>query len=467
MKRNKTNKKRENIGKVNLLGLLFLPLLVSGCSSHDSRFSYFNMLDNVKGTTQNRQAAETFWSSVRPVSTLSASHYKLGRYYQQQRKYDKAIEEFSKALLNDSSYCQAYNGIAMSHDGLKRCEMASASYKQAIACDPQQAYLYNNYACSSILCGDYQKGAALLSQAAQLSKDNRRIKNNMKLAQMLIEQENRLAEAPPPKEPVVALAVRADEPPAEMAHERSQTDPLVDRPLNTAPGETLIGDVVEKIALENADHNSPGQKAELAGLAELTSGTGQEEEMQILPTAAATLVSNETGKAAETAESSLLDNIVANDLVIAPAQDPKKQQNHAGPALDYLTSTAIEVSNGNGINGMAGRSADYLRSYGFTVGRITNAQDFSFNNSVIFYREGYLQVAEELARITPGRQDIKKVDSLGRPAIGVRILLGRDLAKVQFPDGYARNITAKLVPTEQKADPVSSTGDMANLAVTF
>lgn len=467
MKRNRTNKKRENIGTVNLLGLLFLPLLVSGCSSHDSRFSYFNMLDNVKGTTQNRQAAETFWSSVRPVSTLSASHYKLGRYYQQQRKYDKAITEFSKALLNDSSYCQAYNGIAMSHDGLKRCEMASASYQQAIACDPQQAYLYNNYACSSILCGDYQKGAALLSQAGQLSKDNRRIKNNMKLVQMLVERENMLAEAPPPKEPVAALAARTDVPPAEMENESSQTDPLADRPLNTAPGETLIGDVVEKIAVDNADYNSAGPEAEPAGLAELTSGTGQEKEIRILPTAAATLVSDETGKAAEAAESSLLDDIVVNDLVIAMVQEPKEQQDQAGPALDYLTSTAIEVSNGNGMNGMAGRSADYLRSYGFTVGRITNAHDFSCNDSVIFYREGYLQVAEELARITPGPQDIKKVDSLGRPAIGVRILLGRDLAKVQFPDGYARNITTGLAATEQKADPVSSTGDMANLAVTY
>jgi len=466
MKRKRTAKKRENIGSVNLLGMFFLPLLVSGCSSHDSRFSYFNMLDNEKGTTQNRQAAETFWSSVRPVSTLSAAHYKLGRHYQQQRKYEKAIEEFSKALRNDSSYCKAYNGIAMSHDGLKRCEMASASYEQALACDPQQAYLYNNYACSSILCGDYQKGAALLSVAGQLSKDNSRIKNNMKLAQMLVDRENKLAKSAP-QDATVALAASNDLKPAEDENERSQSDPVDERPLNYTPGETLSGDVIEKVAVEIAEQNSAGPEAELDGLADQTSDMGKEKETRIFQTADTTVISKETGKAVEASESSLsADNIVINNLVIAMVKEPSVQE-HTGTAVNYLNSTAIEVSNGNGMNGMAGRSADYLRSYGFTVGRITNAKYFSFNDSVIFYREGYLQVAEELARLTPGVQDIKKVDSLGRPAIGVRIVLGRDLASIQFPDGYARNITSRLEKVDQKADHVSSTCSMAKLAVTY
>jgi tetratricopeptide (TPR) repeat protein len=428
------------------------------------------MLDNGKGTAQNRQAAETFWSSIRPVSTLSASHYKLGRYYQQQRKYEKAIGEFAKALRNDGSYCQAYNGIAMSYDGLKRCEMASTSYEQAITCDPQQAYLYNNYACSSILCGDYEKGLALLSKAGQLSEDNIRIKNNMKLAQMLVEGKNTLAQSPPQK-PTVAIAARPDLPPAAMEDEGSQTDPPAERPFNAPPEEALHGDVVEKIVVENVEQNSAGPEVDLNGLAELISDTGKENEMWTVPTADAAIVSRETGKTVEAVveapESAVPDNIVINNLVIAMVQEPDEPQGQAGPALDCITSTVIEVSNGNGVNGMAGRSADYLRSYGFTVGRITNAKDFSFNDSVIFYREGYLQVAEELARLTPGLQDLKKVDFLGRPAIGVRILLGRDLVKMQFPDGYARNITPGAVETDQKADPVSPTRNMADLAVTY
>lgn len=85
---------------------------------------------------------------------------------------------------------------------------------------------------------------------------------------------------------------------------------------------------------------------------------------------------------------------------------------------------------------MAGRSADYFRGHGFNIRRITNAKNFRFDNSMIFYREGYLMVAKELARVMPGAQNIEKVDSLGRASIGVRVLLGKDLVNVRFPEGY-------------------------------
>ena len=63
------------------------------------------------------------------------------------------------------------------------------------------------------------------------------------------------------------------------------------------------------------------------------------------------------------------------------------------PAPNYAQK-AIEISNGNGVTGMAGRSAEYLRGYGFNVGRITNAENFRFQESIIYYRDGYLPVAQ-------------------------------------------------------------------------
>ena len=102
MNRKLIAEKKNCIFRIHFLCLLLFPLLFSGCSYHDNNFSYFNMLDTEKRTVQNKRAAEKFWSTVRPVSTLSASHYKLGRYYQQQGKYTKAIDEFSKALRNDN-----------------------------------------------------------------------------------------------------------------------------------------------------------------------------------------------------------------------------------------------------------------------------------------------------------------------------------------------------------------------------
>ncbi len=357
--------RRGNIRKGKFFYLLIFFLFCGGCSHYDNHTVYFNMLDHQKRTLQNKKAAEKFWSSVRPVSTLSASHYKLGQYYQQQEKYDKAIEEFSKAVQNDSGFCKGYNGIATSYDALARCEMAKKSYEQALLCGPQEAYLYNNYACSRLLCEDYDKGLALLIEALQLSEDNDRIKNNIKLAQLLIIEKNNSTEPVPDGIPVAFDA---------------------------------------KTILEPA---------------------GNEDEKPLTePT---------------------------KEIVVKPA--------HTQPAADYSNS-AIEVSNGNGVAGMAGKSADFFRTYGFTIRRITNAKHFHFNNSVIFYREGYLQVAKELARVIPGAQNMKKVDSLGRSFVGIRILLGKDLVKVQFPEGYAQNLES---PNLNKEPLINSTIKMSNL----
>jgi tetratricopeptide (TPR) repeat protein len=456
MKRMWTAKKKEHSGSVNLLCLLFLPLLVSGCSSHDNRFTYFNMLDGEKRTAQNKQAAEKFWSSIRPVSTLSASHYKLGRYYQQQGKYEKAIGEFSKAVHNDSSYCKAYNGIAMSHDALNRCDMASHAYEQAIQCTPQEAYVKNNYACSSILCGDYDKGLALLLEAAQLSKDNSRIKNNIQLAQTLVERENKLAK-PTPQGGTAELIAKTDEEPVENEVHNSPTVPVYEKAGNSPPEGTAIGDVVNSRTVENTVKYSAGSPVQVSDLADKTAARGMTEEMVILPGQDADTVSKEVELEPPSHSHIMIACLVAEQAQRISAGDQTK------PAINY-TSGAIEVSNGNGITGMASRSADFFHYYGFSIGRITNAEYFHFHDSTIFYREGYLQMAEELARITPGIQTIKKVDSLGRSSIGVRILLGRDLAKIQFPEGYAHNFSYSQSTT---ADYISSISNRDKLSGSY
>ncbi len=97
---------------------------------------------------------------------------------------------------------------------------------------------------------------------------------------------------------------------------------------------------------------------------------------------------------------------------------------------------AVEISNGNGVTGMAGRSADFFRRYGFNIRSITNAKNFHFKESIIYYKDGYLPVAKELVAIIPGAQNLKKVDSFSKASIGVKIILGRDLVGMHFPESY-------------------------------
>ncbi len=411
------------------LSVLLLLLFLSGCSSYDAKFSYFNMLDAEKRTVQNKKTAEKFWSSVRPVSTLSASHYKLGRYYQQQGKYAKAIEEFSKALHNDSRYCKAYNGIAMCYDALRHYNTAHDSYEQAIQCDPQEAYLYNNYALSSLLCGDYDKGLALLLKALQLSGENNRIKNNVLLARGIIDRQKQNGPValqwegvPFPAQTHLGEVVRED-----TQAVTNQVCELAQTPLFW---ERQSAKTVDARALETVE--APSQPDSFPARLPLISRTA--ENKLLFP------VEDVAGAHGETTvqlSSSLEKNI---KLVTLIAEKTKKRviQEQAVAILRKSNGT-VEVSNGNGVAGMAQKSATYFRGYDFKVSRITNAEHFRFADSVIFYKEGYLQVAVKLAMVIPGFQEMEKVESLGRDSIGVRVLLGSDLVAMHFPDGYALN----------------------------
>lgn len=399
MKRQTTAGKKRMVCSAELFCLLILSMLVSGCSSHDKQFSYFNMLDEKKRTQSNKQAAEKFWSSVRPVSTLSNSHYKLGRHYQQKGEYDKAIKEFTKALRNDSTYCKAYNGIAMSYDALRRCEAAHASYERALQCAPDQAYVYNNYACSSLLCGNFGQGVTLLLKAEQLAGDNTRIKNNLKIAQKIEAHKNISDYLPVGQVPVPAT-------------EPDTTSPLAESE------KTLIAPVY---AIPEKSSQTVANESDLN---EIPPGNGP------LPPSAPAVETSVT----------LTPSAAPYDAdPVKLIAEKSKRTVFANPTIPLLSTAtvAIEVSNGNGATGMAGRSADFLRGRGFKVRSITNAKHFRFEESIIFYKEGYLEVAKELAAIIPGAQNLEKVETMGKASIGVRVLLGRDLVVMRFPEGVA------------------------------
>ena len=87
----------------------------------------------------------------------------------------------------------------------------------------------------------------------------------------------------------------------------------------------------------------------------------------------------------------------------------------------------IEVSNGNGVNHMARKTAQYLEENGYVVSRVTNAGHFRHEKTIIYYREGYLQEAYRVAQVIPGWNEMEKTEMHGKPSIKIRVLIGKDL----------------------------------------
>lgn len=105
-------------------------------------------------------------------------------------------------------------------------------------------------------------------------------------------------------------------------------------------------------------------------------------------------------------------------------------QIHAEP----IQMPRVEISNGNGITGMARTVANYLKNKGINRSRLTNADHFGYGATVIYYRDGYYSQAVRIKNLLPGMDDRNRLveNQLARDPI--RILVGKDFSPVESQD---------------------------------
>jgi Flp pilus assembly protein TadD len=97
------------------------------------------------------------------------------------------------------------------------------------------------------------------------------------------------------------------------------------------------------------------------------------------------------------------------------------------PPEPFNFEPGIELCNGNGVHGIAARLSAYLKSRAVEVHRVTNAEHFSHEKTVIYYRPGYAREAYDLAQELPGLQRRREAPQLEREQLKIRIIIGKDL----------------------------------------
>lgn len=93
----------------------------------------------------------------------------------------------------------------------------------------------------------------------------------------------------------------------------------------------------------------------------------------------------------------------------------------------------LEVSNGVGVAGLAGRTARRLNGLGMQVGRLTDVRGFGRQQSELLYREGFLAQAESVQGTLPIEVRLLRSESL-HSRIDIRLVIGRDLANRSMSD---------------------------------
>jgi Flp pilus assembly protein TadD len=333
--------------------------------------------------------------------------YRLGRFYQGQRRYAEAIAAYRQALALDPRCADAQNGLGVIYAEQGRHDEAVQAFQAAIAASPRAAYLHNNLGYVLLLQGSNEKAVEVLEEARRLEPGNAKVRDNLIIGyERLIEERNAQRPVQPDTNTTVA---------AESTAESAQASVEV----RTAPDSG-----VRLVAVAPAVYELQAPGAEAAG-AQKKHGTDS-----AVP--AATVVSPERGSAAPThvliAASGTQEVPVHSrrPATIEASGNATEGARRDEARQQELEAFKLEVSNGNGVGGMAARVAGYLARFGVSAGRLTNDKTFSQPTTLIQYREGYRTQAAHIGSMMPKAVPVVQAGTL-RSDVHVRVVLGRDV----------------------------------------
>jgi len=452
--------KRRFLKTVSMVTLLvFFHMTISSCSMFNSNWANLKFWSKGNQSAMDEKDVNRFVAKIRIRPGNPESHYLLACYHQERGKHQEAISEFAKVLFIDSSHVKAWNGKGISHDRLGEYAMAEESYRTAISLDPKLDYVWNNLGYSYVLRGEYAEAVNAFRKALDLNEKEGRIRNNLAMAYAMTGDYETAS-----REFEQAGGADRSYPHLKMAsvyYEKAMFRQAIDsyrsalalnpssdaakKGLEASEGLLQIAEAAvahkemeQKLALQEDDLTDPvisgvvaaAQKDETSALENYQAavrlydkGAFQEAKRQF------TLALSENPSLASARKGLIASEALARISDAAPVsrQPVDTLKEMASGTSRKGRTIGIEVSNGNGASHMARDIAEYLKAKGFTVVRLTNADNFNHAEGSIVFEKEYEELAGRIAGAIPHIKDVKQTGKMDRPNVKVKVVVGKDL----------------------------------------
>jgi tetratricopeptide (TPR) repeat protein len=323
---------------------------------------------------------------VRQGAALAAvasadEHYLRGRNLHLARRYDEAVAAYQAALQTDGAHVNARNGLATAYAEQRDFDRAIPIWREltrgaSMSSGSATAFLFGNLGHAYFLNGQYDEALIALEKACLLDPLNHRTWRGLGETLQQLGQDKRAAQMLRQASVLREHDFHADY----AAAEGGAKLPVIEQALNEQ-------------ALKTAQR--PDQDW---AFVEVTSKpNGILELRRVVP-----------GRSVPPAASALP----------AASSAPKADKNL--PAV-----VALEISNGNGRQGLARLMSRQLRDADVKVVRLTNEKGFAVRQTRIEYQPAFRGVAERLAERFGAGKPVE-VSMTGRA--NVRLVIGRDLS---------------------------------------
>lgn len=364
----------------------------------------------------NQSTSAAPWTIKTTAVTKSSNDkpeamYQLGRYYQGQNRFTEAANAYLKALHADANFVEARNGLGVVYSRQGKYREAIEAFQAAIQQAPKAAHLYSNMGYAYYLQGQYAESVKALQQATALDPENKRALNNLGQA---------YAKAGNTTQSALAFSEAIS----------------VEKPINTeavAPAQSAPANVTNIVAAPAADASVKTTSAQDTQILAIPKDRG------VIRTAEpATLVLPVVESRAKLV--TVAPHV--SELQLRP-QSAEMLQVASMEGSQDLQKIRLEVANGNGVNGAAGKVSKFLRVQGYAAARLTNQKPFKTKTTQIHYRSGYEAQAQLLqSKLLDAPKLVERNDM--RANVSVRVVLGKDMVTQLAHYEYKANDAMQL-----------------------
>lgn len=378
--------------------------------------------------------------NVRHSTETPEGYYQLGRYYQGQNRHEQALAAYQKALAIDATFAEARNGLGVIYAMQGKQQEALEQFRLAVKQAPNAAHIQNNLGYALYLSKSYAEAASTLERAVALNPANQAAHTNLALAldkagdrekavQVMAQttkpqavenvppvtqqvQQGRTVIPPPVAAPIVATAIPSPAPQQVLALPK-------DWGVITQAARKPVPQVESRIRAVQLAPNvyELREQTQVHVHVQTVSAAKPIQQAAVQPKERDMVVAQAAQKRVAAAE-------IRAQTIPQAASVAERPVREAAPAAKPYS---IEVSNGNGVTGMARMVAGFLDRGGYARAHLTNQKPFKVASSQVLYRSGYREQALSLALTLPGKPGIVQVDNLRRD-ISIKIVLGKDLA---------------------------------------